>query len=165
MTNSESSFRGIDAQLAKWAPRLVTDLNIDSGSAQELGTAIAREVSALAPEVRLRLRDNSPVRLSDRLDELRAFQAFMDGIGDRPGPAMVRAQVILQNYICFVYLGESCFRTLRKILSTGPTKHCCVFLTDNPIRALRNAFAHANWRYKADYSGLEFWAREGSRTD
>ena len=23
-----------------------------------------------------------------------------------PGPAIVRAQVILQNYICFVYLGE-----------------------------------------------------------
>jgi hypothetical protein len=42
------------------------------------------------------------------------------------------------------------------------TKKCCKYLTINPIRAFRNAIAHANWNYKIDYSGLEFWARKGS---
>jgi hypothetical protein len=42
------------------------------------------------------------------------------------------------------------------------TRKCCRFLTDNPIRAFRNALAHANWRYNEDFSGLRFWARKGS---
>jgi hypothetical protein len=46
--------------------------------------------------------------------------------------------------------------------STSTTRRCCRFLTDNPIRAFRNALAHANWRYKDDFSGLHFWARKGS---
>jgi hypothetical protein len=98
------------------------------------------------------------------MEELIAFQGFMDHVrelGD--SPVVVRAQVVYQNYICFVYLGESCFNVLKKELPSSSTaKKCCKFLTDNPVRAFRNAVAHANWRYLPDFSGLEFWAQKGA---
>jgi hypothetical protein len=81
----------------------------------------------------------------------------------RGQPAVTRAQVIVQNYICFVYLGEATFRALRKVAPTGSVlKRCCQFLTDNPVRAFRNALSHSNWTYRADFRGLVFWARKGS---
>lgn len=30
------------------------------------------------------------------------------------------------------------------------------------MRAFRNAVAHANWHYLPDFSGLEFWTRNGA---
>ncbi len=80
-------------------------------------------------------------------------------------PAIARAQVIVQNYVCFVYLGESCFRDLRKALPPGVGRACCAYLTDNPVRAFRNAVAHANWRYRSDFAAIEFWARKGASLD
>jgi hypothetical protein len=162
MIDSTSDFRVLDRQLACWANRLVNELGIEASAAAELGSSIAREVAALDQQVRLRLRESQPVRIADRLAELIAFQGFMDSVhATAAPPTVVRAQVIVQNYVCFVYLGESCFRELRK-LPLGTTKRCCAFLTDNPVRAFRNAIAHANWRYTPDFSGLEFWARKGA---
>ena len=88
----------------------------------------------------------------------------MDAVHDlQAAPGVVRAQVIYQNYVCFVYLGEACFRALRQIAPSGSNaKKCCKFLTDNPIRAFRNAIAHANWDYNDDFSGIIYWARKGS---
>jgi hypothetical protein len=165
MTQKASDLHLLDTQLASWAPRLASEFGIDIASAATLGTAIARDVRALPQQVRLQLREASPIRLDDRLQELVAFQSFMDGVGPSPGPATTRAQVIVQNYVCFVYLGESCFRDLRRVLPGGPAKRCCAFLSDNPVRAFRNALAHANWRYISDFSGLEFWARKGASLD
>ena len=110
------------------------------------------------------MRDTSQIPLATRIEELIGFQGFMDHVGEVGGsPVVVRAQVVYQNYICFVYLGESCFNVLKKELPSGSTaRKCCRFLTDNPVRAFRNAVAHANWRYLPDYSGLEFWARKGA---
>jgi hypothetical protein len=95
---------------------------------------------------------------------LRGFQMFMDIVNSvEPNPGVIRSQVITQNYICFVYLGDACFKALRKATPSGNvTRKCCQFLTDNPVRALRNSLAHANWTYREDYSGLVFWARKGS---
>ncbi|MDA8351432.1 MAG: hypothetical protein M0038_22030, partial [Pseudomonadota bacterium] len=42
------------------------------------------------------------------------------------------------------------------------TRKCARFLTNNPVRAFRNAVAHGNWRYRDDFTGLVFWARKGS---
>ncbi|MCM2358949.1 MAG: hypothetical protein NDI77_12425 [Geobacteraceae bacterium] len=81
-------------------------------------------------------------------------------------PYVTRAQVITQNYICFVYLGDALFKHLKAVLPPPlVTGRCCRFLLNNPIRAFRNAVAHSNWRYKRDFSGLEFWARKGSGPD
>lgn len=93
-----------------------------------------------------------------------AFQIFMDIVHkSEKHPAIVRAQVIVQNYICFVYLTDSCFSVLRKHVSNeSACKKCCNFLVNNPIRAFRNAIAHSNWCYKSDFSGIRYWARKGT---
>lgn len=76
------------------------------------------------------------------------------------GPAVNRAQVITQNYVCFVYLREAWFEELGRVMSVGTaTACCCQFLLSDPLRRFRNGFAHGNWRYLPDFSGLEFWAR------
>ena len=90
----------------------------------------------------------SRVPLWDRIEELTAFQKFMDNASAVHGrPEITRAQVIVQNYVC---------------LFTSKRPVCCKFLTDNPVRAFRNAIAHANWTYAPDFGRLVFWARKGA---
>ncbi len=155
----------LDQQMQRWATRLRDDLRIDPPESNRLATTIANEVAALPDESKRQARESSPFPLATRVEELVAFQGFMDQMRDSSvhGPVLVRSQVVYQNYICFVYLGESCFNVLKRVLPTGSTgKKCCKFLTDNPVRAFRNAVAHANWKYMPDFSGLEFWSRKGS---
>ena len=92
---------------------------------------------------------------------------FADIVGSNEvHPSVVRAQVVYQNYLCFVYLGESCFTVLKRIAPTGSvTKKCCKFLTSNPVRAFRNSIAHANWKYSDDFTSIDFMARKGSEGD
>ena len=162
-----ADWSNLDVQMRRYSPRLRDDLRIDSVASNHLATSIARECAALPPHAVAEIRAQDIVGLDTRLEELIAFQSFMDLAGSIPHhPAVVRAQVITQNYLCFVYLGDSCFKVLQKHVPSGSTtRKCCRFLTDNPIRAFRNALAHANWRYNADFSGLRFWARKGSDTN
>lgn len=157
----------LDMQMEIWSARLVSEVGIAPPIAACLASTIAREVRALDPPAQDQLQDAHGVTLLDRLDELTAFQGFMDLARQLPpDPRISRAQVLVQNYVCFVYLGESYFKLLRKLMPTGTaTRKCCTYLTDNPVRAFRNAVAHASWRYKADFSGLEFWARKGAGPD
>jgi hypothetical protein len=149
--------------MQQWAPRLRDDLGLSIEASNALATTIAEDVRALPEDLRRAVISSTPVALKERLDELIAFQSFMDIASAIPNrPALTRAQVIVQNYVCFVYLGDSCFRVLRRGAPTGSTvKRCCRFLTDNPVRAFRNAVAHGNWQYAPDFSGLIFWARKG----
>lgn len=153
----------LDDQMQVWGPRLRDDLGVSLGASQALATSIEGDVVALPAGVRAAVLSATPVPLRERLDELKAFQAFMDlASGAFDMPQLTRAQVVVQNYVCFVYLGDACFRVLRREAPAGSTlKRCCQFLTDNPVRAFRNAIAHGNWQYKPDYSGLVFWARRG----
>lgn len=83
-------------------------------------------------------------------------------VDPRSRTAVARAQVITQNYVCFVYLREPLFKVLKETMPPQSVTNCCAeFLTENPVRAFRNALAHANWRYLSDPSGLEFWAWTG----
>lgn len=102
-----------------------------------LASAIACEFGSLSSEAKQRVKDASLVSLAARIEELRAFQGWMDLVHDsNPHPVVVRAQVITQNCICFVYLGEACFNVLRKDLpADSVAKKCCEFLTDNPVRS------------------------------
>ncbi len=155
----------LDEQMQQWSSRLRDDLKIGPPESNRLATAIAGEVAALPNDVKLRVRESSPIPPNIRTEELVAFQAFMDMTqqSDRLHPSVVRAQVVYQNYICFVYLNEACFSVLRKELPAGSSSwKCCRFLTDHPVRGFRNALAHANWRYLADFSGIEYWARKGA---
>jgi hypothetical protein len=139
------------------------DLKISVEESANLATSIAKDIKGLSDETKLKLRESSIIPIKDRIDEIVAFQSWMDLVRTLPKhPAIIRAQVITQNYVCFVYLGESLFRSLKNVmLANSTTKKCCKFLLDNPVRAFRNAIAHANWRYKDDFSGIEFWARKG----
>jgi hypothetical protein len=154
----------LDVQMRQYSPRLRDDLRIEVDASNYPATTVANECAALPIEALTEIRAQDVVGLYARLEELTAFQSFMDLAHSIPShPSVVGAQVITQNYVCFVYLGESCFKILqRHMRSTSATRRCCGFLTDNPIRAFRNALAHANWRYKDDFSGLHFWARKGS---
>jgi len=163
----ESTLPVLDKQMYAWSDALARDVGVHTPTSRRLASAIAQDVSALSPEARVELLASGPVSARDRLDELTGFQAFMDFVRTSPvNPALVRAQVITQNYVCFAYLGDGCFKSLRRHLPAGSTgRRCAGFLTDNPIRAFRNAIAHANWRYLPDFSGLEFWARKGDGRD
>lgn len=158
----------LDQQMTQWASRLRDDLNIEAADANQIATSIVRDVSNIPDDVVREIHANASVPLQARLDELTGFQDFMDSIhfGAAPRPSFVRAQVVYQNYVSFVYLGDACFNILRKNLAPGCTaKKCMKFLTDNPIRAFRNAIAHANWSYLDDFSGLQYWARKGAAAD
>jgi hypothetical protein len=160
-------FGFIDRQLAAFGDRLRDEVRLRDDRLSSVASTVAAEVAAFDLEAQAQVRAASPVPLADRLDELKAFRAWMDfasraGRGD---PAVARAQVVVQNYVCFVYLGESCFRALCKTSPTGSTtRRCCEFLTENPVRALRNAIAHSNWTYRADFRALVYWARKGKRS-
>lgn len=156
----------LDNQMRRWTDHLQKDVRIGVQESFRLATTIRNEVSGLPEDVKIQIVQSAgtTISLRDRLDELDAFQRWMDGansIASRLPPEVVRAQVITQNYICFVYLGEACFKELRKCLPSGSTsKKCCKFLTDNPVRAFRNALSHSNWRHVKNSPSIEFWARK-----
>ncbi len=153
----------LDQQMAAWSARLVSEVKISTTDSVKLGTTIASEVRFLSRGAKEEIAAESPIAVSDRLQELIAFQGWMDTvINSEVSPFVVRAQVITQNYICFVYLPEACFRILSKNLPGGSTtKKCAKFLSNDRIRAFRNAIAHANWSYRADFGGILYWARKG----
>jgi hypothetical protein len=163
MGNEIVTWRHLDMQMAKWAPRLTSEVKLPSAVTLSLATAIAADIRFLPIEKKNELRRISLVTPEDRLDELKAFQGFMDQTENTRGiPELTRARVIVQNYVCFVYLPESCFREIAKIApKDSAARKCAYFLSKNPIRALRNAIAHANWTYRADFSGIVYWARKG----
>jgi hypothetical protein len=132
--------------------------------AAKLATTIAADVRFLSADQKAEIRAASPIPLSDRLAELQAFQGWMDHAHTvRNNPYVTRAQVLSQNYICFVYLPEACFRVLSKACPSGSAaKKCAQFLSNNPVRTFRNAIAHANWMYRADFGAIVYWARKGS---
>lgn len=159
-----SDWTKLDGQMRVYSPFLRDELKINPPESNSLASTIAKEISSLPSDVIGRFLSCEMVQSSDRLDELVGFQSFMDLVHVNSGhPGLTRAQVITQNYISFVYLGEACFKTMREYAPTGSvTKRCCKFLTDNPVRSFRNAIAHANWKYKSDFSGLIFWSRKGN---
>lgn len=154
----------LDGQLKRFSDRLVAAVGLDEQEAAKVATSVAAEVRFLEPVARGQILAVSPVPLRDRLDELRAFQEWMELASKITGSAAVtRAQVITQNYVCFVYLGEACFRALRKASKPGSvTRRCCTYLTSNPVRAFRNSIAHSNWTYAPGFDALMFGARKGS---
>jgi hypothetical protein len=154
----------LDKQMLVWSEKLISELKIKEEDTKKLATIIASEVRWLPDGAKREIKEASPVDIKYRYEELLAFQGWMDIVHkSEKHPAVIRAQVIVQNYICFVYLNESCFNILRKHLPFGSSsKKCCSFLVNNPVRAFRNAIAHSNWCYKDDFSGLRYWARKGT---
>ena len=157
----------LDAQLAQFYDRLITEVKISKEIAKNLASTIEIEVQALSFDEKNKIRDASPIPCTNRIDELKAFQGWMSrAFSMSDDPYVVRAQLIYQNCICFVYLREACFYALSKYCAAGTaTKKCAKFLVSNPIRAFRNAVAHANWMYRDDFRAITYWARKGDSTE
>lgn len=157
----------LDLQMRRWTARLRDDLLIVPGESERLATAISDEVHSRKADLRRVLDTSEVVPFRARLDELRAFQLWMDTARSGPSdPAIVRAQVITQNYICFVYLGDALFWGLRRVMAGRTSTHKCAdYLVQGQVRDFRNAIAHANWRYADNFRGLECWVRRGRSRD
>jgi hypothetical protein len=160
------SWKKMDVQLREYSPLLRDDLGIEPPQSNHLATQIADEIAELPEDVLDTICSSDKISTTDRLEELKAFQAFMEFAAQSERPAIVRASVIINSYVCFVYLGDALFKQLKKRCPKwSAARKCCKFLTDNPVRAFRNAIAHANWTYKPDFSGLVFWACKGDAKD
>ncbi|MBK8113874.1 MAG: hypothetical protein IPK44_04635 [Candidatus Accumulibacter sp.] len=161
------NWQHLDTQMKAFSARLTSEVKLTPEMAEKLATSIAADVRFLSPEQKAEIRAASPVPLQDRLAELQAFQGWMDQARTvRNNPFVTRAQVLSQNYICFVYLPEACFRVLSKVCPSGSAaKKCAQFLSNNPVRAFRNAVAHSNWTYRADFGAIIYWARKGGDPD
>lgn len=152
----------LDNLMGQFATKLRDDLGINAPYSQCLATTMANEIRKTPKPKIMDFLNSEMVDLRLRIDELKAFERFMDysafiqkNAGIEPG--LARAQVIVQLYISFVYLNEACFSKFRKICPAGSVvKKCCKSINDNPIRGIRNSVAHANWKYNPDFSGLIF---------
>jgi hypothetical protein len=153
----------LDKQISYWEHKLKSQVKIPAEYCGSLASSIQNEIGSLTQNEINSLIDYNPVDLKSRIEELQAFQSMMDTFNQmKPRPEIVRTQVITQNYICFVYLKDTLFELLKKTMpSDSLTNKCCKFLLNNPVRAFRNSIAHGNWKYKSDFSGLEFWAHKG----
>ena len=151
-----------DNIMRQFSPRLRDDLGLTPPASNCLASTIASEVQALPRDVLRSIRDEDIIGLRRRIDELVAFEGFMtfasqvQATSGNVAPLM-RAQVTCQLYTVFVYLGDACFSRLRKSAISGSVlKKCCKYLTDYPVRGLRNAVAHSSWRYADDFTGIVF---------
>lgn len=141
-----------------------TEVKIPLDKCDCIASTIATEIENNKSFFKQEILLVSPVPLETRLEELSCFQTMMDTFNKmKPRPEIVRSQVMTQNYVCFVYLKDTLFEVLRKNSEIGSiTKKCTKYLLNNPVRAFRNSIAHGNWKYKDDFSGLEFWAYKDS---
>jgi len=157
------NWKHLDNQMLSFSARFTSEVKLSPGIAAKLATTISSDVRFLSEDQKDRIKSASSIPLKDRLLELQAFQGWMDQASQvRNNPFVTRAQVLCQNYICFVYLPEACFRILAKVCPNGSAaRKCSQYLNDNRIRAFRNAMAHANWTYRSDFGALVYWARKG----
>ncbi len=158
------SWQTINEQMGEYSRRLMHELGLAPDVASKLATHISADVRFLTLEQKTEIRAASPIPIQDRIQELIAFQGWMEmASGIQGDPRVTRAQALTQNYICFVYLPESCFRVLSKVSKPGSAaRKCSRFLSNNPVRAFRNAVAHANWTYRSDFKAIVYWARKGN---
>jgi len=154
----------LDIQLYHYKDKLKEDVGVETKHLGSICTTIYDELRQLSIEKLLEIEIASPVSLKLRVEELTAFNMMMDRVNSQLNkyPEIIRSQVIVQNYIAFVYLKDNCFGVTKKVMPTGTlTRRICKFLLDNPVRAFRNAIAHGNWQYANDFSGIKYYAHKG----
>ncbi len=159
--------KNFDSQLYQFKNRLIKDVKIPEQNVDKVASLISSEIMKNKNSLLKKMEDVTPISIQTRIEELSSFQVMMDTLNNMvPRPEIARSQVVTQNYICFVYLKDTLFDVLKQNAENGSTlKKCTNFLLNNPVRAFRNSIAHGNWKYKADFSGLEFWAHKASIAD
>jgi hypothetical protein len=149
----------LDSQLR--AARFATEVpKLSDQVWNSLATTIHDEIAGLDEATTNQLRVAALIPPERYLEEVLAFQAWMDmAHANRSNPVMVRAQVMTELYVAFVWLRDSLMKPIAAALSDG-TAFARVerFLASSHRRTLRNAIAHGRWCYLSDFSGLECWA-------
>lgn len=156
----------LDRQLAKFRDRLCNEVGLTPTEAGKVATLVAAEIRFLPLDAKAEIRAASPVPISARFDELVSFQAWSDFATSVEGqPAITRASVVVQNYVCFVYLKDACFEIVAKRAAADSVAYrAATYLSRGAVRDFRNAFSHANWCYNTSYTGLECWVLEDARS-
>jgi hypothetical protein len=152
----------LNHQLTAHRHRLVSEVGLTADEASKVATLVANDIVSLTLKAKTEIKAVSPVSISARIDELLVFQAWMDLAHSLPKhPTIIRTQVLVQNYICFVYLKDACFEVVSKRAAPkSVAARCANYLSRGAVRDFRNAFAHANWQYNSTFTGLECWARK-----
>jgi hypothetical protein len=165
MNMTSVDLKRFDLQMRQWVEYLVDSVRIEHRLTGNIASLIYEDIKNISPDSRAELIESisNPIPIENRLEKLCAFQGWADIANNlSKNPFITRAQIIVQNYICFVYLNDSCFKNLKKYVQNGSvTKKCCNFLINNPVRAFRNAIAHSNWKYSDDFSEIIFYAKKG----
>ena len=164
-----TSWRAIDDQMGCYRACLIEKVKLSNENhITKLATTISSEVRFLTSSKKKAFRDLDLLSTEDRIEEFISFQLYSDILNRNPDarPAFVRARVVYQNYLCFVYASESLFKLLNRFSEPGSaSKKCSKFLIRRDLHYFRNAIAHANWRYANDFSGIEFWSRKSGTSD
>lgn len=155
----------LDRQLAAFRERLISDVGLTVDEAGKVATLVAADIRFLPVEAKTEIKAASPVPVSARFEELVAFQSWSDFAASvKSNPAITRASVVVQNYICLVYLKDACFEVVAKRAASGSVAaRAAAYLSRGVVRDFRNAFSHANWCYNTSFTGLECWVLEDSR--
>ncbi len=155
----------LDRQLAMFRTRLCNEVGLTSEEAGKAATHVAADIRFLPPEAKAEIKAASPVPLSARFEGLVAFQSWSGfATSIKNNTAITRASVVVQNYICFVYIKDACFEVVAKRASVGSVAaRCSDYLSRGAVRDFRNAFSHVNWRYNTSFTGLECWVLEDAR--
>ncbi|HEX4056159.1 MAG TPA: hypothetical protein VHX86_18005 [Tepidisphaeraceae bacterium] len=86
----------LDENMRRWSTRLRDDLGVLPPESNTLFSVIAKEVGALAPEAKERVKSASPISVAARLQQLGTFNEWMILFhgSSSPSAAMAHAQVI-----------------------------------------------------------------------
>lgn len=118
------------------------------------------EVAGLDETVLKRLRAALLVAPERYAEEMAAFEQWGKvALACSANPFVVRARVMTELYVAFVWLKDSLLRPTAKAVSDQSTLATVErFLSSGRRRMLRNAVAHGRWCYLPDFKGLEGWA-------
>lgn len=101
----------LDSQMTIYGTELIKSVKLNEVTAGNLASTIAKEVDSLPLPAKNEIRRDSPIPIEIQIEELRAFQEWMELANSiETNPAVTRAQVICLNYICFVHSASFAWR-------------------------------------------------------
>jgi hypothetical protein len=91
---SKPDWKQLDVQIQKFSSFLRGELKLDAEQSNRFATAVSQNLENLSPELKEALKSSSVIPIKDRLEELIAFQGWMDASLKMNNPSIARARVI-----------------------------------------------------------------------
>jgi len=91
--------------MAAWSAKLVSEVKISENDSLKLGTKIASDVRFLPRDAKAEIAAASPISVRERLQELHAFQGWMDTVANsKVSPFIIRAQSLRKTIsVLFIF--------------------------------------------------------------